>query len=581
MDDDERSNVMDERSIVMSASRRSSILSRPSWSGSAVGLVFWLQSLTPTLIPRSWLTQALVSGVCLAVGYGIGTSAGHAIDAILSRTLRRPSPRQRRGAWIVLGVCWLVALCWGSVLWLGWQQDQLELMGMPGVHMADAVQMAVSGAAAATLLVLVGRLIARGIAALHRQVRRRVPTRPAAATTTFGLSALAAVLIIGLALAGVNAWANSFYAAQNDQTEAGITQPSSATVSGSPASLVPWESLGRTGRDFVAKATTPQQLADFHGARARLTAPVRVYAGVLSADTLQERADLAVRELERAGGFDRAVLVVWVPTGTGWMIPEAAEALEQLYAGDTAIVGMQYSYLPSLLSVFLDAGRAVRAGSILLNTIAEHWSRLPAASRPKLLLFGKSLGTAGVEAPFAAIDASSSLGNLAARTDGALIVGTKHSNPITSQIIDERDSDSPVWQPVFDGERTARFLNRDPAQAQQASTSPGPRVVYLQHPSDPVPFWGINALWRPPEWMDKPRGYDVPAAARWFPIVTATQAVADQIHQLSPPPGFGHDYATDYVDGWAAVLPPDGWTTADTERLEELLDRGGAGESEE
>jgi uncharacterized membrane protein len=570
-----------ERSVVTSTSRGWSILARPSWWGLVVGLVFWLQSVTPTLIPRSWLTQALVSGVCLAIGYGIGAVAGHVISAILSRTRRDRSPLQGRAAWIVLGVCWAVALCWGSALWLGWQQDQLELMGMSSIDVADAAQMAVAGAAAATLLVLVGRLIARGIAALHRQVRGRVPTQPAAAATTFALSALTAVLIIGLAFAGLNAWANSFYAAQNDQTEAGITRPASATVSGSPESLIPWESLGRTGRDFVAEATTPEELADFHDAGARLTAPVRVYAGVQSADTLEARAELAVRELERAGGFDREVLVVWVPTGTGWMIPEAAEALEQLYAGDTAIVGMQYSYLPSLLSVFLDAGLAVKAGSILLHTVAEHWSRLPAASRPKLLLFGKSLGTAGVEAPFAAIDATSSLGNLAARTDGALIVGTKHINPITSQITDERDNDSPVWQPVFDGERTARFLNRDPAQQQQSSTSPGARVVYLQHPSDPVPFWGIDALWKPPEWMDEPRGYDVPATARWFPIVTATQAVADQVHQLSPPPGFGHDYATDYVSGWAAVLPPDGWTDADTQRLDEHLDRGGAGESEE
>jgi uncharacterized membrane protein len=81
--------------------------------------------------------------------------------------------------------------------------------------------------------------------------------------------------------------------------------------------------------------------------------------------------------------------------------------------------------------------------------------------------------------------------------------------------------------------------------------------------------------------MDEPRGYDVPAAARWFPVVTGVQAVADQVHQLSPPPGFGHDYATDYVDGWAAVLPPDGWSDDDSQRLEKFLDRGGEGESEE
>ena len=571
-----------ESPVVTSASRGWWLLTRPAWSGLALGLVFWLQSLTPTLIPRPWLTQGLVSGVCLAIGYGIGAVAGRLIDEILSRTSHGPSPRQRRGAWLVLGVCWLISLVWGAALWLGWQQDQLELMDMPSVTFLDSVWMTVAGAASATALVLVGRLLARGVTAVHRGVQRHVPVRVAATPMTVGLVALTTLLVGGLMFAGLNVSANSFFGAHNERTEAGITQPSSAKVSGSPASLVSWDSLGRTGRDFVAEATSPEELARFHGADARPVEPVRVYAGVRSADTLQERADLAVRELERAGGFDRAVLAVWVPTGSGWMIPEAAEALEQLYAGDTAIVGMQYSYLPSLLSVFLDPGLAARAGAVLFNTVAAHWSHLPAASRPKLLLFAKSLGTAGVEAPFAVVDATSSLNNLTARTDGALIVGAKYLNPILSQLTDERDSGSPVWQPVFDGGRTVRFLNRDPAPQHQPSASwTGPRVVYLQHPSDPVPFWGVSALWKPPAWMDKPRGYDVPAAARWFPIASAVQAVADQIHQLSPPAGFGHDYATDYVDGWAAVLPPDGWTDNDSQRLEKFLDHGGAGESEE
>jgi uncharacterized membrane protein len=80
--------------------------------------------------------------------------------------------------------------------------------------------------------------------------------------------------------------------------------------------------------------------------------------------------------------------------------------------------------------------------------------------------------------------------------------------------------------------------------------------------------------------MDQPRGFDVPAGTRWFPIVSGVQAAADLIDQLSPPPGFGHVYSTDYVDGWARVVPPDGWADVDTERLEQFLDNGGAGESE-
>lgn len=74
--------------------------------------------------------------------------------------------------------------------------------------------------------------------------------------------------------------------------------------------------------------------------------------------------------------------------------------------------------------------------------------------------------------------------------------------------------------------------------------------------------------------MAVPRGYGVPERASWFPIVSGVQAASDQIDQLSTPPGFGRNYATDYVDAWAQVLPPEGWTKADTERLESFLDDG-------
>jgi hypothetical protein len=58
------------------------------------------------------------------------------------------------------------------------------------------------------------------------------------------------------------------------------------------------------------------------------------------------------------------------------------------------------------------------------------------------------------------------------------------------------------------------------------------------------------------------------------------QAVGDMLDQLGPPPGFGHVYSTDYVKGWAGVAPPDGWTEADTARLEQLVTTVAGGESE-
>jgi uncharacterized membrane protein len=551
---------------------------RPTLSGLALGLLFWLQAATPTLIPRTWAVQAAVSGVALAVGYGIGTLVGRVAQSLLERWGRSPGSLVLRRALVVLGIVWLLGVVTGALLWVGWQNDQRDFMGMTAVGWVDALLMVASSAVAGAVLVVIGRAIAKAVAALNRLSRRLVPA---------GLALLVTVLLIvalGIVLGGVGsraliALANSIYAPVNAETNEGTLPPDSSSVSGSSESYVAWNTLGRMGRDFVASATTAHQLETFHGGDAVLADPVRAYVGVDSAASAEERAELAVRELERAGGFERKVLVVWVPTGSGWMIPESAVALEQLHRGDTAIVAIQYSFLPSLLSVFLDTGQANDAGTTLFRAVHARWSALPPDQRPMLVLFGKSLGTAGVEAPFVGGNASSSVANVVARTDGALIVGAKQRNPIHSQLTREREPGSPVWQPVFDGGRTVRFLSRDPNQPALDADWPAPRMVYLQYPSDPVAFWSVEALWRPPDWMDRPRGYDVPDDARWFPIVSAVQAVGDMILQLSIPPGFGHDYSTDYVNGWAQVVPPDGWTDADTERLTAFLDTG-KGESE-
>lgn len=499
---------------------------------------------------------------------------------LLERSGRSAGDVIRRRSWMVLGAAWLVGVILGSTLWMTWQNEQRHFMGMASIVWSDGVLMAVLSLVAGVLLVIVGRVIVNGVAAINRFIQGHVPVVVSVPATALLIVVLGIVLVRGVAVRALTAAANFIYAPRNERTPEGILPPDSPSVSGSGASLVDWHTLGRMGRDFVATATTTKELQKFHGADAKLTHPVRVYVGVDSAGSAAKRAELAVRELERAGGFDRKVLVIWVPTGTGWIVPKAATSLEQLHRGDTAIVAIQYSFLPSVIANFMDAGRANEAGIALFNAVRARWSELPPAKRPKLILFGKSLGTAGVEAPFVGVDASSSVANMLSRTDGVLIAGAKHSNPIHSQLTRERDPGSPVWQPVYRGGRSVRFLNRDPHQPVLDADWSAPRIVYLQHPSDPTVFWGVEALWRRPEWMDQPRGFDVPHASRWFPIVSGVQAVGDMLYQLGTPPGFGHDYSTDYVKGWASVLPPECWTDADTERLEQFINKMAGNETE-
>jgi uncharacterized membrane protein len=549
------------------------LFGRPAFGGLVLAVLFWIPALTPTLIPRAPMTQAVVNAVVLAIAYGLGSLIGLGVRVLWKRRSRHFPAVTRRVAWVTLGIGWLIGLAVGMPLWLAWQNDQRAVMGMAALDGVDALLMVVLSIVIGVVLVVVGRLIGSAVVGVVRLSRRVMPSLPAAVPVGLAVFVVLLGFVGWAAWEGVTALAESTHRAQNAGTDEGTLQPESPSVSGSAESLVAWDTLGRQGRNFVSGATSLEQLRQFHEPNAALIEPVRVYVGVESARSVPERAELAVRELERAGGFDRDVLAVWVPTGTGWTIPEAAEALEQLHGGDTAVVAVQYSVLPSLLAVLMEPGREVETGLALFDAVHARWLDLPADRRPRIVLFGKSLGTAGVEAPFAGVDAAESVANLISDTDGALIVGAKLSNPIHAQVTRERDQDSPVWEPVFDGGRSVRFLNRDPAQAAMSSPWPAPRIVYLQHPSDPVPFWGVDALWKPPEWLDQPRGFDVPSAAGWYPIASAAHAVADMIFQLDTPPGFGHVYSTEYVKGWTSVIPPDGWTEADTARLDAFVYR--------
>jgi Alpha/beta-hydrolase family len=230
----------------------------------------------------------------------------------------------------------------------------------------------------------------------------------------------------------------------------------------------------------------PRRSWAFHGPAADVEQPIRVYAGLRSAGSPDERAALAVRELERTGAFQREVLGVITTTGTGWVDPDAASSVEYLHAGDTALVGLQYSYLPSWISFLVDRDEAAETGTALYQHVHRRWSRLPATDRPRLLVFGESLGSFGAEAAFRGGDAAASLDKLVAGSDGALLTGPTASNHVWDQLTDDREPGSPVWRPVYDGGTRVQFANR-PADLERPDQGwRPPRVLYVPHPSDPV-----------------------------------------------------------------------------------------------
>lgn len=327
--------------------------------------------------------------------------------------------------------------------------------------------------------------------------------------------------------------------------------------------MIEWDTLGRQGRDFVALGPTVEDLGRFSGEPAEV--PVRVYAGLRSAETTGERAGLAIRDLRRAGGFDRAALVVATTTGTGYLEPASSAAIEYLYNGDTAIVGIQYSYLPSWISFLVDDEEAKEAGRELFNQVHAAWSELDPDDRPLLLVTGTSLGAFGSEAAF------SSLADIVNRTDGVVWAGPPHASRLYRGFVEQRDRGTPQWLPVYDGGGSVRFAATPEDLWAPGPTWEHPRVVYLQHASDPIVFWDPRLAIARPDWLTEPRGPGVSDDMTWVPVVTFWQVSADLPWGLEVPPGYGHHYREMFADAWAAVAAPDGWTDADTQRLREEL----------
>ncbi len=552
--------------------RRRTIIGRPRFAGTVGAVVFLWASFWPTLMPRSFVTQGAMSGISAAIGYAVFTLLGWLTGLVLARFGVTISPAARRIAWIVLGVLAAIVLVIGGLWMCGrWQNQQRSMLLMDGLGWWFGIPMLVVAAIVAIILTLIGRLVGRGVVHLHRLFSRVLSPTLAAFTTVIAVVLIGWFLFNDVAFASFRDWANSAFSAVDDGTAEGIEQPTAATVSGSPDSLASWDSLGLQGRTFVATATPTDMISEFQESignqGADVVEPIRVYAGIKSADDVEERADLAVKELERTGAFDREVLVVATATGTGWIDPDASRAVELLHSGDTAFVTIQYSFLPSWIATLLVDGASAEAGAVLFDTIYEAWEQLPEDDRPKLIIYGLSLGSYGAEAAFAGQTAENSVANMKARSDGVLLGGPTNDNPAHRQITAAREDGTPVWRPVYEGGETVRFFNDVDELIPLDPDWEAPRYAYVQHASDPVGMWNIDQIWTPAPWMDDPRGPDVPEGGPWFPIVTGTQGVFDLMAGFSAPPGHGHDYMLEWPGAWAQVVPPDGWTAADTEAL--------------
>ncbi len=537
----------------------------PFWSalcgaGLVLGMLFVVASLTPSLVPRSPAFQGTLSGLCFSVGYGCGV--------LLRRLWRALGWAELQGAarpWLLGSLLLLCLVAMAAALWweAGWQNRLRALMQMPPNDGSSPLKIALTAVLVFALVLLLARIFKAIKNRLASRLARRIPAPTAALLAVCMTVLLVWMLGNGVLVRAALNMLDKSYSELDARMEEELPQPTDALKSGGPGSLLQWSHLGRQGRRMVANGPDRAQIEALTGRAAK--EPLRVYVGLGSAPTPQDRAKLALAELQRIGAFDRANLVIATPTGTGWIDSNGQQALEYVMQGDVATVSVQYSYFASGIALLTDPDYGAQTARAVFNAVYGHWHSLPKDQRPRLYLQGLSLG---------ALNSDLSHDLLQVISDpyhGALWVGAPFLVPTWRNLTAARNPGSPAWLPRVGDGSVVRFT----AQHNHLNEGHAPwgnhRVVFLQYASDAITFFDPHALWRRPDWMQAPMGPDVSPEMQWIPVVSFMQLAFDLIFSDSPPTGYGHVYAFDhYADAWVSLAEPSGW---DAERLATLKQR--------
>jgi len=529
--------------------------------GIVLGALFFAFSLTPTLVPRSYLTQGVLAGTCFAIGYAIGI-----FWRWLWHYLELPAASARIQATtnaLVAAASFLVVV---TFLWraAAWQNSIRAVMGLPAVETTHPLKVCAVALVTFVLLLILARLFWLVSHFLASRIRLFIPRRISSV-----LGTLVAVLLFwsianNLLIRTVFRALDSSFREYDALLEPERPQPTTPGKTGSVASLVKWNELGRAGREFVSSGPTGKQISAFTGRPAR--DPVRVYVGLRGADTPRARAKLALEELKRQHGFERSILIVITPTGTGWVDPAAMGSVEYLHDGDIASVALQYSYLSSPLSLLFQPEYGLAAARALFAEIYGYWTTLPKDKRPRLYVHGLSLGAINSER---SAELFEMIGD---PISGALWSGPTFESRVWRWFTSNRNEGSPFWLPEFRDGRFVRFMNQNGGTL-PGDTPWGPmRIVYLQYASDPVMLFSTGDAYHAPAWMTPPRGPDVSPDLQWYPIITMLQIGLDMAVATSAPIGFGHVYAPEhYIDAWVALTDVRNWSPEALARLKNYL----------
>ena len=484
--------------------------------GLLVALLFFVWSMTPSLLPRPWYLQGVATGISVAIGYGIGCGAAAVLRWCGIRSLV-PS-RVRTIGWGVLAAVGAVLVPLFLVLGSRWQQNLRELVGLPPAEGSFYILVLLIAVTVAATLLAASRAVRWAVRRLTALINGVVPI-PMARLIAVAVAGLVIVLALDGALhRGLLAVAERSAEAADDSTAQGVRRPQVGERSGSPASREDWDSLGREGRTFVAGGPTATQISAVSGSPA-LT-PIRVYAGRESADTVEGVADRVVAELNRTQAFERSVLAVVTTTGRGWVNPNVAAAFEYVTLAIPLSRPCSTPFCPAHCPSSPTVIRQKRPGEPCLTRCTGRgrtYNGTPTSEARGVRGESGIVRRAGRVRFRGRYRQPDRRRALRGHAELRAAVGGDHRRPGSGVV---------VMLPIVEEGRHIRFASR-PEDVRLAGQWGFPRVVYWQHASDPITWWSFDLLLRRPDWLREPLGPDVDPGLRWLPIVTFWQVTLD------------------------------------------------------
>lgn len=519
--------------------------------GAAMAGVAGIASFQKSLLPRSSTQQAIVTAASMALAYGVGVGANAIANRVDDSTgLDAVGSRLAVGGAGVAGVLGLT----------------LAMRGKPNLAM-DAAR---TGAGVLAGGAVVGAALI-GEQALVDRIQDRTP----------GGAMAAHAAILGAAALGVGAWVHGMprmsgvsaeaerayiaatggvmgHSAGNVATfdEAGhaalttLREPMTSVSGRTAGTLLPDGAVGKAGLRFINEATPAVEIARVMGGdAASIKEPIRIYGGMQHAATRAELAEKIFQESLAKGAFDRANVVLYVPSGTGHVNPMPVTASEYLMRGDVASIGMQYGNKPSIQS-FQHVDKATDLFDEVLTRFSRHIETLPADARPTLSVYGESLGAWGIQDTFL----KSGVPGIAERgIDNVINVGTPRFSKLRAEAIGLGGHRMDASGAMFE------FDNLDQLKALAPTQRDGVRAYLLSHYNDPVNKVSPTMLWQRPEWLaSTEHATGVPRKMKWLPGVTGIQGLVDNANGATVIPGVlertGHDYRADMAPVIAEIF---------------------------